>query len=207
MRNIYFKNESYYELSNEGQMGQKVFIDDLDKVRLLFMILHFQSPTKVNNPNWYCNNFNRKLSFGIKKEKQEEMIKIRNLELLCFSIRDEGFYLLIKSLDDDVPSAYMHRILTGYSKYFNSKYKRKGHVFSGPFKARLLADKKKLIDASILIHQSNLSSKTSFIHEDKWSSFSDYIESNRWGDFLKTNYILSGFKTQTEYKNLVLTNK
>lgn len=203
MRDITFEKDNFYHLSNSGFLHREIFVDDTDRVRFLFMILHFQSPIKVNNSVWYTSNFIKKGDFRIGQDKRNYLLEIRNIKLLAFNLSSLGFDLIVKTIEKDIPSVYMHRILTGYGKYFNAKYKQKGHIFSGPFHAKKLKDSKELLDKSLFIHRPNKSSINNSL-DYKWSSFVDYTNENRWGDFLDTEDILTKFKNQTEYKNFVL---
>jgi REP element-mobilizing transposase RayT len=45
-------------------------------------------------------------------------------------------HVLAELLDDPI-SRVMHGLLTGYSQYYNRKYKKIGHLFQGRYKAIL----------------------------------------------------------------------
>jgi hypothetical protein len=65
-----------------------------------------------------------------------------------------NFHLLIKNTEEGILSVYMHRILTAYSKYFNAKYHKTGHVFNGPFEASQIKSNDQLPYLSNHLHQS-----------------------------------------------------
>jgi len=178
VRNITFIKGEYYTVNNSGVLESPIFIDEEDRVRFLFLLLHFQSPIVINNVDWYVVTFLKKGKFGINPKTVGRIVKHRQLELISFNITPCGFTIILHNTEDCIISVYMQRILTGYSKYFNSKYKRRGHVFQGPFQARKL---KKGDDIKKEITKNHLVSE-----KEKYSSAKDYfMNDSRWGDLLK----------------------
>jgi REP element-mobilizing transposase RayT len=162
----------------------------------------------VYNVSWYTDNFIKKGIFGTKEDKSNEILKKRNTKLISFAIMDNHFHLLIQNLEDGIVSVYMHRILTAYSKYFNAKYKKKGHVFEGPFKALRIKGNEQLLHLSSYIHKNPKEIKEWENSFDKYpySSYQDYIGLNRWGNFLSTDIVLKQFKDQLKYRDFVSTS-
>jgi REP element-mobilizing transposase RayT len=135
MRYENFTSNEHYHVFGRGIDNKKIFIDDRDKARFIFLITHFQSPIRIYNVSWYTERFIKKGIFNTRENLVDNIIKKRDTELIGFALVPNNFHLLIRNINDGILSVYMHRILTAYSKYFNSKYKKKGHVFEGPFKA------------------------------------------------------------------------
>src|SRR4051794_25898000 len=53
--------------------------------------------------------------------------------LYAYCLMTNHVHLLIERRTDDV-GRIMHRILTGYSQYYNRRYRRSGHVLQGRYK-------------------------------------------------------------------------
>jgi len=208
MRYENFAPNEHYHIFGRGVNKEKIFIDEQDKARFIFLITHFQSPTKVYNVSWYTDNFIKKGVFGIKEKKFDEILKKRNTRLIAFALMTNHFHLLIQNLEDGILSVYMHRVLTAYSKYFNAKYNKKGHVFEGPFKAVRIKNNGQLLHLSAYIHKNPKEIKEWENSFDKYpySSYQDYIGLNRWGNFLSTEIVLKQFKDQLKYKDFVTTS-
>lgn len=189
----------YFLLSGQPTKGGRhLFNDRQDYARFLFLILHFQSPTPVQNVSFYTESYVRKGAFNLGEGKVKKIIRSRQVELAAFSLASGFYHLLLRNIERHSVSAYMHRVLMGYGKYYNSKYGFNGHVFGGPYRAIHLANKNSILEASRHIH---LSSDES----DPFSSYHDYFEDNRWGELLKPNLILNHFKSPTEYNNFLLS--
>lgn len=205
MRYEIFAPNEHFHIFGRGANKEKIFIDDEDKTRFIFLITHFQSPTKVYNVSWYTKSFLKNGSFSTKENKIHEILKERNVRLIAFAIMPNHFHILVQNLEDGILSVYMHRILTAYSKYFNQKYNKKGHVFGGPFGAVHTKNNTQLLHLSAYIHKNPKEIKEWENRYDKYpySSYQDYIGLNRWGNLLSTEIVLKQFKDQAKYKDFV----
>jgi len=208
MRYENFAPHEHYHVFGRGANKEKIFIDDQDKARFVFLITHFQSPIKIYNISWYTDSFIKKGFFGIKEGKIDEILKHRSTKLVAFALMENHFHLLIQNLEDGILSVYMHRVLTAYSKYFNAKYKKKGHVFEGPFKAVHTKNNDQLLHLTSYIHKNpkEIEGWDSSYDKYPYSSYQDYIGLNRWGHFLSTDIVLKQFKDQIKYKDFVSTS-
>src|SRR5688572_13763288 len=56
--------------------------------------------------------------------------------LFAYCLMTNHVHLLIERRIDDV-GRIMHRLLTGYSQYYNRRYRRVGHLLQGRYKAIL----------------------------------------------------------------------
>jgi len=211
VRDINFNSNKYYRIYTNGWGGQKIFYDDEDRVRFLFLLLHFQSPTPINNTGYYARRFLKTGNFGVGEKKKKEILKTRYLEIISFSLASDNFHILVRNLKDQIVSVYMHRILTSFSKYFNSKYKKSGHVFNGPFKANQIKNIEQLLNVSVLLHKNLNETEAGTIsaipERNIWSSFNDFTGTNRWGDLLATDAITKHFKNKSSYQKFVLTSE
>jgi putative transposase len=132
-------------------------------------------------------------------------VKDRSVELVAFALMPNHFHLLIKNNQEQVLSVYMQRVLTAYSKYFNAKYQKKGHVFEGPFGARHIENNTQLLHVSAYIHKNpkELVDWTDSYGKYPWSSYQDYVGLNRWGELIAPEIVLEQFKNQAKYKEFV----
>lgn len=206
MRYENFAENEHYHVFGRGINREKIFIDERDKARFIFLITHLQSPTKIYNVTWCTESFIKKGSFSTKEDKIKEILKKRSIGLISFVVMPNHFHILIKNMENDILSVYMHRVLTAYSKYFNAKYNKKGHVFEGPFKAVHIKNNAQLLHLSAYIHKNPKEIKEWGNSYDKYpySSYQDYIGLNRWGNFLSTEIVLKQFKDQAKYRDFVI---
>ena len=152
MRKVKFSPGEYYHTLNRGNNKQSIFLDERDYVRFAFLMLHFQSVIRFYNISYSVNYFIRHRVFSkIKNEK--EFLKKRQVSLLCFVLMPNHFHLLVREESEHGISNYLQRVQDGYTKYFNAKYKKSGHLFQGPFKAVHVKDNNQLLYLSSYIHK------------------------------------------------------
>lgn len=87
-----------------------------------------------------------------------------------YVLMDNHYHIIIQTLDKKLPEI-MHQINNKYSKYFNGKYKRVGHVFQGRYKAILVQDERYMLKLLRYVHQNPVRVGISKSVEGyKWSS-------------------------------------
>ena len=72
--------------------------------------------------------------------------------LMGYIIMDNHFHILLQTIEKPLQSI-MHRINSKYSKYYNRKFGRKGHVLGERYKAILVQDERYLLTLLRYIHQ------------------------------------------------------
>jgi len=87
-----------------------------------------------------------------------------------YVLMDNHYHIIIQTYNRKLQEI-MHQINNKYSKYFNGKYKRVGHVFQGRYKAVLVQDERYLLSLLRYIHQNPLKAHLcESIDKYKWSS-------------------------------------
>lgn len=183
-------------------------MDTRDWARFLFLILYFQSPTIFYNIGRYINTFVRSRAFNVDSDVTSEISGSRAVELVCFALMPNHFHILIREVKEKGISQYMQRVLTAYTKYFNAKYNKSGHLFQGPYKIIHVEDNRQLLHLSAYIHRNprELRDWRKKELEYIWSSYQDYVGENRWGNLLAQDMILDQFKNKQAYYDFVKTS-
>ena len=118
------------------------------------------------------------------KESMEGM----SYKLYGYVLMDNHYHLILQVFDKKLQEI-MHQINNKYSKYFNYKFKRVGHVFQGRYKSILVQDERYLISLIRYIHQNPIKAGMSKkIEEYKWSSDVFYRINNN--EFISIDIIL-----------------
>jgi len=87
-----------------------------------------------------------------------------------YVLMDNHYHIVIQ-IHDKKLQEIMHQINNKYSKYFNAKYQRVGHVFQGRYKAVLVQDERYILKLIRYIHQNPVRAGLCIKVEDyKWSS-------------------------------------
>lgn len=98
-------------------------------------------------------------------------------------------HLLLKQLKDKGISKFIQKF-GGYTRYFNRKYERTGHLFQGRFKEVHIANDDQLRTVFVYIHTNpvalifpgwkekgitSVNKAAKFIENYRWSSYADYL--------------------------------
>ena len=206
MRLIRIAPGEHYHIFNRAVNKQIIFHDISDYFRFLFLILYLQSPIIFQQLGRKVKEFVQ--SRALDRGEEDKIIKKRRVELVAFCIMPNHFHLIVKELEEGGITAYMQRGLTAYSKYYNTKYDKSGHVFQGPYKVVHITDNRQLLYLSAYIHRNPREIVKWFRKEDQyqWSSYQDFIGENRWGKLILPDIIIGQFKNKAEYKNFVKTS-
>ncbi|MCQ1528839.1 transposase [Lutispora saccharofermentans] len=114
--------------------------------------------------------FKESIDKGYFIKQLKESIEGMNYRIFGYILMDNHYHILIQTMDKKLQEI-MHQINNKYSKYFNAKYKRVGHVFQGRYKAILVQDERYLIWVLRYIHQNPVQAGIcETVSGYKWSS-------------------------------------
>ena len=200
----------YYHICNRSNDGSTIFIDERDYSRFLFFILAYQAPLSFYNIGRQSSYFLKYSQFNIHEETLRQIAAKRIVELNIFTAMPNHFHLLVQEKTDNGNgiSDYLQRVQTGYAKYFNTKYKKQGHLFQGSFRAIPVETDEQLLYLSAYIHRNPRDLKAWGDREEDypWSSCQDLVKNNRWGELLRPNIILNQFSDNNSYYQFIKTN-
>jgi len=205
MRKHPFIKGDYYHIFTRKINKERMFLNDNDYLRMLFAILFFQSPKTLDNPTRAVKNYKKRGKFGISIATVNKITSNKYIELIQFALMPNHIHILARELKDGGITKYMQRTLTSYSKYFNTKHKRTGHLFESPFKSVPIKNNNQLLYLSTYIHKQPRNLKTWKNREEKypWSSYKDYVDFNRWPGLVSPDIIMDQFNSVKEYKKFV----
>lgn len=208
MRKIKISQGEYYHLYNRGVLKQTVFLDKRDYTRFLCLILYFQSLVTLPNIGRYTTNYVQHSVLNISGKITNKIIDERHVALNAFCLMPNHFHLLVYEKEEGGIARYMQRVLNAYTKYFNTKYKKTGHLFQGPYQAVHVQNNEQLLHLSAYIHKNPRELKSWKDSEVKyqWSSYQDYQLENRWGLLLDNEVIIGQFSSLDKYKKFVKTS-
>ena len=174
-----------------------IFKDHLDYKFFLYRLKESLSPDKIALPG------------GSSSSKGKIYIRKRlppnSFCLLSYCLMPNRFHFLIKQTGDLPISKIISKVCTGYSMYFNKKYKRVGGLFQDQFKAVRVENDSQLLWTSAYIHQNPaVAGLVEELADYPWSSYPDYA-GLREGTLCGQSFILGMFKNdRNAYKNFVL---
>lgn len=192
----------YYHLFNRGMFKQNIFLDKSDRERFLFNILYLQSTEPFTNISRVTKDFSPETGFPVSDGMTAAILSERSVELVAFCLMSNHYHLLVREAKEGGVASYMQRVGNAYTKYFNTKHVRSGHVFQGPYKAVHVKDDRQLLYLSAYIHRNprEIAEWKGREIEYPWSSLQDFTTANRWGGLIVPDIIVGQFE-QTKNSN------
>lgn len=123
----------------------------------------------------------------------KHMGKNYKVHVIAFALMPNHVHLLVRIYKKNLPEA-MKYLFQRYAQAYNSKYKRKGHVFCGVYRATLVDSDSYLLTVSIYIH---LNPYKAMLVDDplssRWTSVGVYVNKIT-NSFIKNNYVFELLK-------------
>ncbi len=228
-RIIVFEDHSPYHIITRGVDKRAIFLNEDDYHRFIFQIYaaNFGSPApNLMHKEWLAASqailSGAEIPKGALIEEHSPLVYILNFAMLSNHVH----FTLVQPAAKGIQK-FIHRLLTGYVRYFNNKYQRKGHLFEGRFQARHLKDDRDLEIVTRYVNVNplsvfqpdwkergivNLDKAVLFLKQYPWSSYPDFI-GDRKSHILPPKRVMSMFYgdpeelmgrlTDDSYKNFI----
>jgi len=195
-----------YHIVNRGVNHIPIFEDQRDYNRFLQISSYYQF---VEPPIKY--SLFTKLPAYTRETLQKELNQKNHklISLLAFCLMPNHFHLLLRQEKNEGISRFLANIQNSYTRYYNTRHGRIGHLFQGQFKAVRVASENQLLHTSRYIHLNPYSSFVvkSFdqLKEYPWSSLSQYIDGAQ--GLCDRRPVLSNFSSKAKYLEFVENQK
>src|SRR3989344_5157883 len=176
MRKIQFANGEYYHIYNRGVDKRAVFNNNNDYERFFKSMKEFNVVEPIGSI--YERSFSRS-QFGSLASKLASG-SVGLVKFICYCLNPNHYHFLVQQVADDGIKKFMHRIGTGYTKYFNEKYERNGSLFQGSYKIVHIDSNEYLLHLSAYI---NLNDKVHFSQHQLGSLASKLDFKSSWNDY------------------------
>lgn len=209
-----FVNGEYYHLYNRGVDKRIIFKTSSDYERFLMLLYISNTLESLRLDNI--------LSSGRKKFKDIFSIDRGNplISIGVWCLMPNHFHLIVRQEADGGISKFMKKIGTGYSMYFNKKYKRQGALFGGVFKSKLAeSDDRYLLHLFGYIHLNPLETQfpnweknigkskkdmANFLESYRYSSYSEYRGKKRLeSSILRAEVFPRYFENTEKFKGFI----
>lgn len=189
MRKEQFSKGEHYHIFNRGTDKRETAVDEEDRRRFFQSIEEFNTTAPIGSiyENSFLKSKNSKLGSSASKL----------VNFICYCVNPNHYHFLLEQVAEEGISKFMHRLGTGYTKYFNKKYKRSGVLFQGAFKAIHIDSNEYLLHLSAYINLNNrvhrLGSRAS---KSSWEEYAGKVDDG----FCEKGIILDQFKNKDDYR-------
>lgn len=202
-----FNTGEVYHITIRALDENVIFKDINDYYRGIFSIYEFNTTEAVviRDRRKARSRIKKILERANKDPRFATDSRDKMVEILAFCLMPNHPHLLIKQLKDNGIAKFMAKFGTGYGRYFNEKYTRKGYVFQNRFRAVRIKNDEQLKVVFAYIHSNpisliepgwkergirNFKKTIKFLENYKWSSFSDYIGKTNFPSVTERGFIL-----------------
>ncbi len=160
MRKIVFANDEYYHVFNRGVDKRKIFL-------------------RVGHYKRFIQTLENLLNFGSATTGRTLIQKIAfttKISFISYCLMPNHYHFIIRQIQENGISEFMHHLNTSYTKYFNINEKRSGRLFEFTFKAVHVDSEAQLLHLSRYIHINPLlAGVVEDLNKYTWSSYQDFI--------------------------------
>lgn len=165
-----------YHIFNKSIADFKIFNKDIEFLRIKNIIKYYQ----IQNMPFKFSRFME--SETVKKDGFDSNFislsqsKEKLVQIIAYCIMPTHLHLILKQLKENGISIFMGNVLNSYTRYFNTKYKRKGPLWEGRFKNVPVETDEQLVHLTRYIH---LNPVTAYLvnKPEEWlaSSYKEYL--------------------------------
>ena len=210
MRKTQLINDHIYHVFNRGVEKRDIYLDNQDYLRFIHNLYEFNDTSPVINARYYFNPKTKRVEsapFNQSRQPAKDLV-----DVMIFTLMPNHFHLLIRQKKEGGITKFMQKVCTGYTMYFNKKYKRVGGLFQGRFKSVLVNREEHFIYLPFYIdinplglinnHVSNADwqANMQYLMDYRWSSFSDCIGIKNFPSVTYREFILHIFGGENQYK-------
>ena len=128
-RKIVISTGEYYHVYNRGVEKRNIFIDNADYRRFILLLNLFNEEKSVNVRDIKEKLYPKRPTLWMAKSREPIV------DIGAYCLMPNHFHFLIKETREGGIRDFMHKLTTGYTMYFNKRYKRVGPLFQGTFKS------------------------------------------------------------------------
>jgi len=194
-------NGEYYHVFNRGVAKQNIFSSDSDYRQAILSLDYYQ----YSNLPMKLSRYKQLTIEGQREVKSKiEGLNSKLVQVIAFVLMPNHWHFLLKQIADEGASQFIGQFCNSYTRYYNTRHSRVGHVFQGAFKSVHIESQEQLIHLSRYIHLNPYAAsiiKKSELSSYPWSSLPDYLSGQ--SNIVEISSILSIFKSTGKYKSFI----
>jgi len=169
-----FANGQIYHVINKSIEGFRIFPSVASYQRMKYLIMYYQVAVKMQKFSQFVElKFVRENGFEVALNNMTANYS-RHIQIIAYCLMPTHIHIVVKQLLKNGASIFMANVLNSYARYFNTKYNRKGPLWSGRFKNVLVETDEQLIHLTRYVHL-NPTTAALVDKPEEWQ-FSSYME-------------------------------
>lgn len=191
------KFSQFFHVYNKTIDGKRIFtLDDHVDAQIFLETVAYYRSSYVSLKLSECRNLDAQhAEFAEQYTRDINDIDSFDIDILAYCLMPTHYHLLLHDKNNSLKQV-MSTVINSFTRYFNTKYERRGQLFISPFRAKHIRDESTLLHVSRYIHLNPYSSgicKTmNELQEYPYSSYSSYLGLEK-GWFLSQELINQSF--------------
>jgi len=205
MRKTQLANNLHYHIFNRGVDKRDIFIDEKDYERFFLSLILMNDEKDGLMIGWrnFKESHQNTTVVDFLRLSLSERKKL--VEIISFCLNANHYHFILEQVSDRGIEKFMHRIATGYTRYFNDKYHRSGSLFQGSFKAYQIKSNSQLLRMSVYVNCNSEIHGVQSANKYKWCGFSEYLERQN-NQLCNKKVIMSHFRDKNDFQNYAEEN-
>lgn len=145
--------------------------------------------------------------YRVSKDRFPINLDMKLVTIINYCLMPNHFHFTLRQEKENGIRKFIQRLSNSFAHYFNVKYKNRGPVFEGNFKAIRIENDEQLFHLSRYIH---LNPVTSYLVENPqdyiYSSYRTYLQ-KKISEFVDPSLVLNNFSSPVKYEEFVLDQK
>ena len=197
MRKVPLTNNEVYHVYTRSIDNYITFRDENDYTRVIETIKYYIYGNVPTSFSKYIKIKNKKF-FSLKYELDTNNPVVH---IIAYCIMPTHVHLILKQVNDNGISLYMKNVFDSYTRYFNSKYQRKGTLWESKFKSVHVESNEQLLHLTRYIHLNPTTA--GIVKEPEEWPYSSYMEYLNKSNEKICNYEDCLDMDMNDYKNFV----
>jgi len=198
-----FENGEYYHIYNRGVEKRDIFLCRGDYERFLKSMQEFNNSLLHEQRIYFKNRYSHSEGKSEFNSEASELNSEKLVEIICYCLNSNHFHLILKQLIERGIEKFMQKIGTGYTNYFNLKYKRVGSLFQGRYKAKHIDEDENLLWLSAYVNcNAQIHGLCKDAKEYPWSSYKEFFSKSKKG-ICDKEIVTSQFKNIEDYRRFM----
>lgn len=176
MRKNHLANGEFYHIFTKSIADFHIFNHKNEFSRMIQLLRYYQIETGLRFSDFIELKLVENAGFDIAL-KTFTKEKHHIIQIITYCLMPTHLHLILKQLVNNGISIYMSKVLNGYTRFFNTKYRRKGPLWESEFKNVLIYNDVQLLHLTRYLH---LNPVTAYLVENPknwiYSSYQEYLK-------------------------------
>jgi putative transposase len=198
MRKIEFVTSEFYHIYNRGVEGRDIFLDEQDYKRFVTSMREFNQIEPIGS--LYENS--QAIKHNLRGVPDAKGTDNQLIHIIAYCLNPNHLHFILEQIADDGISKFMGKLCGGYAWYFNNRYRRKGVLFQGRFKAKHIDTNEYLLHVSAYVNLNNRVHQLGVPDAKSFSSWDEYLKEDDKNitRICERDIVLSQFRDKNDYE-------